>query len=100
MTTKRSLPNSWNLFNLQESPYFQDTLGDLGTRFPLSLFVGRDGETNRLLAAIGGASSSRQAIGGQPGIGKTTLAQLVKATAVEHGYWATNEHLPFYPDDT
>lgn len=98
--TKPSLPNYWNLFNLQESPYFQDTLGETGARFPLSLFVGRDVETNRLLAGIGGASSSRQAIGGAPGIGKTTLAQLVKATAVEHGYWATNELLPFYPDDT
>lgn len=100
MTAKPSLPNYWNLFNLQESPYFQDTLGQGGTRFPLTLFVGRSGELTRLLAGIGGASSSRQAIGGAPGIGKTTLAQLVKATAVEHGYWATNEVLPFYPDDT
>ena len=100
MSGEPSLPNHWNLFNLQESPYFQDTLGEAGARYPLSLFVGRDAETKRLLAGIGGAASSRQAIGGDPGIGKTTLAQLVKATAVENGYWATNELLPFYPDDT
>jgi hypothetical protein len=96
----RSLPNHWNLFGLRESPYFQDSLGEAGAQYPLELFVGRDAETSRLLAGIGGAPSSRQAIGGDPGIGKTTLAQLVKATAVENGYWATNELLPFYPDDT
>jgi hypothetical protein len=94
------LPNHWNLFNLRESPYFQDTLGEVGARYPLSLFVGRQTEVQRLLAGIGGASSSRHALGGAPGIGKTTLAQLVKATAVGNGYWATNDVLPFYPDDT
>jgi hypothetical protein len=100
MSIEPRLPNHWNLFNLQESPYFQDTLGDARTRYPLSLFVGRDVEAQRLLAGIGGATSSRQAVGGEPGVGKTTLAQLVKATAVDHGYWATNELIPFYPDDT
>jgi hypothetical protein len=100
MSSEPRLPNHWNLFNLQESPYFQDTLGDARTRYPLALFVGRNADVQRLLAGIGGASSSRHAIGGEPGIGKTTLAQLAKATAVDHGYWATNELLPFYPDDT
>jgi hypothetical protein len=100
MTRERTLPNHWNLFHLSESPYFQDTLGEAGARYPLSLFVGRTMETQRLLAGIGGSSSSRQAIGGAPGIGKTTLVQFVKAAAVESGYWATHEVLPFYPDDT
>jgi hypothetical protein len=100
MTTGRTLPNHWNVFNLRESPYFQDSLGEAGARYPLELFVGRDAETTRLLSGIGGAPSSRQAIGGPPGVGKTTLAQLVKANAVENGYWATNELIPFYPDDT
>ena len=95
-----ALPNIWNLYNLRESPYFQDSLGETGPRYPLALFVGRDAEVERLLAGIGGAPSSRQGIGGPPGVGKTTLAQLVKANAVAHGYWATSELLPFYPDDT
>jgi hypothetical protein len=64
--TKPALPNYWHLFNLQESPYFQDTLGEGGARFPLSLFVGRSQEQTRLLAGIGGAASSRQGIGGTP----------------------------------
>ena len=94
------LPNHWHLFNLRESPYFQDTLGEPASHYPLSLFVGRETEVARLLAAIGGAGSSRLALGGAPGVGKTTLAQLVKSTAVAHGYWATNGVLPFYPEDT
>jgi hypothetical protein len=100
MTRRRNLPNHWNLFNLLESPYFQDTLGEATAHYPLDLFVGRDAEAKLLLSGIGGASSSRQAIGGQPGVGKTTLTQLVKAVAVDNGYWATNDLLPFYPDDT
>jgi hypothetical protein len=98
MTARRSLPNTWNLFNLQESPYFYDTLGDVVSRFPLNLFVGRETEATRLLATIAGSPSSRQAIGGSPGIGKTTLAQLVKSTCVERGYWATNAHVAFAPN--
>ena len=94
-----ALPNHWNLFGLRESPYFQDTLGEAGARYPLSLFVGRTHEAQRLVAGIGGAASSRHAIGGAPGIGKTTLTQLIKARAVAAGYWATNTLLPFYPDD-
>lgn len=94
------LPNHWNLFNLRESPYFQSTLGESAARYPLSLFVGRDTELRGLLAGIGGAGSSRQAVGGAPGVGKTTLVQSAKATALANDYWTTQGRIPFYPDDT
>lgn len=99
-TLSTGLPNHWNLFNLRESPYFQTTLGRQGQSYPISLFVGRRAEAHQLLGGIGGASSSRQAVGGAPGIGKTTLVQLVRATAVANGYWATGGVVSFYPDDT
>jgi hypothetical protein len=98
--TRDGLPNHWNLFNLRESPYFQSTLGESPARYPLSLFVGRDGEVRGLLGGIGGAGSSRQAVGGAPGVGKTTLVQSVKATALASDYWTTQGRIPFYPDDT
>lgn len=95
-----ALPNLWHLCNLRESPYFQDTLGADSGRFPLTLFVGRTAETARLLTTIGSAGSSRQAVGGPPGVGKTTLVQSVKAAALDAGYWTTGRLLPFARDDT
>ena len=94
------LPNLWRIFQLRESPYFQETLGQASHRYPLSLFIGRNAEAKQLLATIGGSRSSRQAIGGAPGVGKTTLVQSVKAAAFDAGYWATDGVVPFYPDDT
>ena len=95
-----TLPNYWNLFSLRSSPFFQAPLGESDSEHPISLFVGRSEETRKLLAAIGGSSSSRQAIGGAPGIGKTTLVQLVKASALANDYWTTDGVITFYADDT
>lgn len=94
------LPNLWRIFQLRESPYFQETLGDSPRHYPLSLFVGREREAAQLLATIGGSRTSRQAIGGAPGIGKTTLVQTVKSRAFAAGYWTTDGVVPFYPNDT
>ncbi|HEX5409123.1 MAG TPA: hypothetical protein VFW89_05070 [Gemmatimonadaceae bacterium] len=99
-TPAAALPNLWHLYNLRESPFFQDTLGSTPVRHPLSLFVDRDAEARQLLAVIGGSGSSRQAIAGPPGVGKTTLAQWVKARAIEADYWATDELVPVYPGDS
>ncbi|HKG95288.1 MAG TPA: ATP-binding protein [Gemmatimonadaceae bacterium] len=95
-----TLPNLWRVFNLRESPYFQETLGSSRHSYPLSLFVGRAAETRQLLTIIGSTRSSRQPIGGPPGIGKTTLVQSVKAGTIAAGYWAADELVPFYETDT
>src|SRR6267378_3531424 len=71
----------WQLFNLRDTPYFQEALrpGD-GARYPVEWFVGRELEANRLARTIFGHSgSSRQTIRGSVGVGKSTLAQHVKA---------------------
>jgi hypothetical protein len=98
----RPLPTPWNLYNLVSSPYSQGTLerGESSVR-PLSLFVGRTTEVARLRDKILGAGngSSRQAIAGMPGVGKTTLVQEVKAAALQDGYLATDELIPILPDD-
>jgi len=94
------LPNLWNLHNLRQSPYFQDTLGGETDHHPLTLFVGRQAELEAIAKAIGSAGSSRQVVGGRPGVGKTTLVQGVKAAAVGAGFWATDSLVSFYPEDT
>jgi hypothetical protein len=89
-----ALPNLWGLYNLRSSPFFQATLRADSQAMPLSLFVGRQRERQLLLTAIGSSPSSRQAVAGRPGIGKTTLVQTVKADAQGGGYWSSDEIIP------
>ena len=86
-----ALPNLWGLYNLLYSPYVQSTLRSDAEATPLNLFVGRERERQLLLTTIGSSRSSRQAVAGRPGIGKTTLVQAVKADAQEAGYWTSSE---------
>ena len=68
-------------------------LADSGVT-PLRLFVGRQRERQLLLTTIGSSVSSRQAVAGRPGIGKTTLVQTVKSDAQAAGYWSSDEIIP------
>jgi len=88
------LPNLWGLYNLRSSPFFQATLRADSDATPLRLFVGRQRERQLLLTTIGSSASSRQAVAGRPGIGKTTLVQTVKADAQAEGYWSSDEIIP------
>jgi hypothetical protein len=78
------LPNAWNLYNLASSPFFQGTLERREpSQRPFSLFGGREEELQRLRARVHGAGrgSSRQAVAGMSGVGKTTLVQEFKTGA-------------------
>lgn len=101
--TASPLPTAWNLYNLVASPYFQETLenGETSPR-PLSLFVARDAELRQLRNTIHGAgeSSSRQAVAGVPGVGKTTLVQELKRAALADGYLTTDALVPILAKDT
>jgi hypothetical protein len=86
-----ALPHDlWQLFNLRDTPYFQEALrpGE-GARYPVEWFVGRDTEADRLSRTIlGHAGSSRQSIRGAAGVGKSTLAQRVKALLAPSGVYS------------
>lgn len=97
------LPNIWALHNLRGSPFFQEALeSGGGARYPIELFVGRTRQLQRHLAVIGSAGgSSRQVISGPPGVGKSSLAQAVKARADRHGYLSSPEPVALgHEDDT
>lgn len=97
------LPTPWNLYNLTASPFFQDYLNASSrSPAPLSLFVGREAEIAALRGRIHGAGTygTRQAVAGDPGIGKTTLVQEVKALLQEDGYFTTDSFVAVLPDDT
>lgn len=81
--------NIWHVLNLRSTPFFQDALEPgTGVRYPLSLFVGRQGEASTILREIGGSPHSRTAIQGAPGVGKTTLVNYVKAELTADAYIA------------
>ena len=92
-----ALPNLWKLHNLRSSPYFQTTLHQGSQVTPTRLFVGRQRERQQLLSTIAGGRSSRQAVAGRPGLGKTTLVQAVKADALAADYWVADELLSITP---
>lgn len=101
--TLRPLPSPWNVYNLSASPFFQETL-EAGERTPrpLSLFVGREQELERLVKGVhsAGPNSSRQAVAGAPGVGKTTLVKELKAVLLDDGYLTTDEFVPVVAGDT
>lgn len=47
-----------------------------------------------------GSGSSRRAIAGNPGIGKTTLVKQLKAHALTNGYLTTDGFVPVFADDS
>lgn len=103
---ERALPNVWALHNLRSSPFFQEALeSGEGARHSIELFVGRRRQLERHLAVIGSAGgtsgSSRQVISGPPGVGKSSLAQAVKARAAQHGCLSSPEPVSLgHEDDT
>jgi len=98
--TLLDLPTVWNVYNLRGSPFFQDMLVAGHDRRSLDLFVGRGRELAALHAYLLGRDSSRQAVGGVSGVGKTTLVQMLKSMALEDGYLTTDSLVPFVTGDT
>ena len=88
--------NVWKACGFQSSPFFQD-------EFPPnsnidSLFVGREDEQRQLITTISSTSSSRQAVAGFPGVGKTTLVEVIKAKAKKAKYCVADELISITPE--
>ncbi len=102
MTGFDRLPTPWDPYNLSATPFFHTPLeaGET-TPHPLSLFVGRDRELQTLRdnIASAGRASSRQAIAGLPGVGKTTLVKELKARLHQAGYLTTDAVIPILAQD-
>lgn len=96
------LPTPWNIFNQRATPFWQESLGGNDEAHPLSLFVGRGREVEEMEGVLygAGASSSRQALAGAPGVGKTTLVKQYKARARANGYFTIDDFVALLPDDS
>ena len=84
--------NIWLLYGLRSSPYFVNPLDSVeNSLFPVSLFVGRQEETQLVLDRIASTDNSRIVIEGVAGVGKTTFIHHLKHLASEN-----NPYLAFY----
>lgn len=73
-------PTLWAAYGLASDPFFQAELrSDPTALYPISLHVGRDAELRLILRQLGGSPSTRVLIEGEAGLGKTSLANKVKA---------------------
>lgn len=82
--------NLWESCDLKSSPFQEPLQKNLETKL-LELFVGRHQERRKLLTKIGSNFSSRQAVAGRSGVGKTALVQVTKADAKNAGYWVADD---------
>lgn len=92
----------WNALGLRGDPFFAEPLEpfESGDR-PLSrLFVGRGAEIDGALRSISINTSSRQLVGGAPGVGRTTFVQQLKAKAAAAGILSCAAPVEVRPEET
>ncbi|HEX2207002.1 MAG TPA: helix-turn-helix domain-containing protein [Longimicrobium sp.] len=78
-------PTLWSAFGLASDPFLQAELrADPSALYPVSLHVGRDAELRLLLRQLGGSPSTRVLVEGEAGLGKTSLANKLKAELAPH----------------
>lgn len=80
------ISNLWKPFGLRSDPFFQEELRTGDTEHPVDLFVGRDAELRRLSRRLGVGRSTRSVIAGEPGVGKTSFLNRLKADASGAGF--------------
>jgi AAA ATPase domain len=81
----------WEPYGLRSSPFFQDELKPTDGDHPMSLFVGREEELRRIERRVVSDPHTRTIVEGDPGVGKTSFVNRVKADAAALSV-ATYEH--------
>jgi DNA-binding transcriptional ArsR family regulator len=95
-----SIPNLWEPFGLRGSPFFQDELRPTDEDgCPITLFVGRMEEVSRITRRIASDRSTRTIVQGDPGVGKTSFVNRLKADVAAAGV-LTHEHPVRITSDT
>ena len=81
----------WEPYGLRSSPFFQDELRPADREHPTTLFIGRDDELRRIERRLVSDPHTRTIVEGDPGVGKTSFVNRVKADAKDLSV-ATYEH--------
>ncbi|HST59101.1 MAG TPA: AAA family ATPase [Longimicrobium sp.] len=80
-----SISTLWEPFGLSGNPFFQSELSPGDPVHPVSLFVGRDSELQRVRRRLSTDTSTRTIIEGAPGVGKTSFVNRLKSDLAKHG---------------
>jgi hypothetical protein len=80
-----SISTLWEPFGLSGNPFFQSELSAGDPVHPVSLFVGRDAELERVRRRLSTDTSTRTIIEGAPGVGKTSFVNRLKADLARNG---------------
>ena len=76
----------WEPFGLVGNPFFQRDLRAGDPAYPIDLFVGRKKERERIKRRLGTDSTTRSIVEGDPGVGKTSFVNRLKADLAEDGF--------------
>lgn len=90
-TAMGEIASLWEPYGLRGTPFFQEELRPGDADHPVELFVGREAELNRVLRRLVSDISSRTIVQGEPGLGKTSFVNRIKADVVGRGI-ATYAH--------
>jgi hypothetical protein len=80
-----SISTLWEPFGLSGNPFFQSELSPGDPVHPVSLFVGRDAELERVRRRLSTDTATRTIIEGAPGVGKTSFVNRLKSDLAKHG---------------
>jgi hypothetical protein len=80
-----SISTLWEPFGLSGNPFFQSELSPGDPLHPVSLFVGRDAELERVRRRLSTDTATRTIIEGAPGVGKTSFVNRLKSDLARSG---------------
>ncbi len=90
--------NIWELYGVRENPFTTNPILVKGGTLPQECFVGREEQIKRLKRILGSRGGSRTLVYGDVGVGKTSFVNIVRAQAVDAGYFTPFKEITVHAD--
>ena len=84
---REDFSNIWEIYGLRFDPFYVGPILVVGGEISKSTFIGREKERDMLIRTIRSKGGSRTIVAGEPGVGKTSFVNVVRATARERGFF-------------
>lgn len=90
----------WELYGVRSNPFSIAPIYVKGGSIPLDCFIGRRDQTKRLGRILGSKGGSRCLVYGDVGVGKTSFVNVVRAYAIQKGYFTPFKEIALQSDWT